>query len=38
MQHLSERRGLLGEKTERQSVFESFDECLIVYGKSFHVL
>jgi hypothetical protein len=38
MQHLSERRGLLGEKTERQSIFEFFDERLIVYGKAFHVL
>ena len=38
MQHLSKRRGLLGEKTERQSVFKPFDECLIVYGKSFHVM
>ena len=38
MQHLSERRGLLGENSERQSVFEFSDEGLIVYGKAFHVL
>jgi hypothetical protein len=31
MQHLSERRGLLGEKTERQFILEFSDECLIVY-------
>ena len=37
MQHLSQRRGLLGEKSEWQSVFEFSDERLIVYGKFFHV-